>query len=1742
MQSPSSRGFATMVYDASDGYVLLFGGKNFTSSLADTWEFSGGMWKPITTATSPTPRFGASMAYDAMDGYVVLFGGNLRLGDHVTSLAGDTWTYVGGNWTDLNLTSASSPGVRWGAAMTYDDRDGYVVLFGGYGCNTGSACAFGLLQDTWEFVSGTWTQLSPATPPGTRQAATMVYDEMDGYVMLFGGLGCSSGSTCTANLLQDTWKFVGGAWTNLSIPSGSSPGIREDASMVFDSNDLYVVLFGGFGCSSGATCGSVGEMQDTWEFVSGAWTQLAMLDYPGVRLSAAIAYDPADNYVVIFGGFGCSTGTSCSSAPLQDTWTAQSGTWTLASPPSSPGSRWGAAMVYDASDGYVLLFGGDGCSILPVCTSAAYLQDTWTFVNGTWTDLDIAPVDSPGVRYLASMVYDPIEANVLLFGGWGCSTGSTCTMGYLQDTWTFSAGTWTQYALTPSPGIRDHASMAFDSQDNYMLLFGGYGCSTGSTCTDANLQDTWKYSGTAWADLGIASAASPGVRSGGLMADDLADGYVVLFGGIGCSTGTTCTAGYLQDTWTFKGGAWTELEAAANGPNSGSTKCNVYSAGLNTSATSTCPYSRSGRSMDYDQADGVVVLFGGSNGSYLQDTWTIVGGVWKEVTSSYYQPGGRWASAMIYDPMAGYMVLFGGTGCVTGTSCTVGYLGDTWKYLSGEWTQLLTVGIPGMRYDASMTYDVKDGYVLLFGGFGCYVGASCSSSENYLGDTWTFTGGVWTLLSPSVSPGIRYSSQMVYDSADGYVLLFGGYGCITGSTCTAGILQDTWTFVGGAWTVLSPATSPGPRYNSAMVYDPTSSDIMLFGGYGCSTGTTCTTPNYLQDTWFYAAGVWQQAPIPGPGVRDLASITFDAADNYVVLFGGHGCSTGSACTVGPLQDTWNYSYGYDWEQMEAAANGPASGSTECYHYTYGLNTSSPLTTCPTVLDRASMAYDAADGYVVLFGGENNVGEVQNTWKYLGGNWTQLSPSNSPGIREYPSLSYDSTDGYLVLFAGFGCSIGSNCGGGTLWDTWSYTAPLVALAPAVSPDILDLGQSLTLTASGTGGGSGGYSFGWSGLPSGCYASELTASITCAPTELGTFNVSTVIVGLSDQLLSTSGTSNFTVNTALTAPSTPDVSEISLDLNQTLAANSTLPSTGTSPYSWIWLVSVNGGAYAAATLCATNSGSGASPGANEICTVAPNSLTGGDTYNFELEVTDSAGTPETVASPPSPTVTASSMPSAGVPTPVSASIDLGQTIVLTGAPSGGTTPLSWQWYDPASSGVCSATSPAISGATSSTYATPSTLALGTYHYCYEVTDSSGAGPITVFSSANTVTVNADPTVSVAPTGPFSYSLGQAASALTATVTYQGSNTVVVQWFGSATATCGSGSTNMRVSGDTFTPSTTTVGTTYYCALVNDSGVSAYTSASNAVEVTVTSASTVPTIASFVASPSTILVGAWTNLTVSASGGTGWLSYSYTGLPPGCSSANETVIACRPTSAGTSNVTVTVTDAARHTAEKSLTLTVTQVPGGPSITAFVADPSSVNVGSATNLTVTVKGGTGTLTYTYTGLPGGCLTRDASTLSCTPSTAGSFDVTVFVNDSAGHSASASTTLTVTTGSTTSSSGWILYLVIAVIVVVVAVAVLVLIMRKRKKGPAPQAQGPGATPVQSSPAPTGPASPPPVAPPAAPPPAPAPVPAPVPQPSTSPPPPPVSQAMRPCPYCGTQNPREGLNCQNCSKTLPPPL
>ncbi len=170
---------------------------------------------------------------------------------------------------------------------------------------------------------------------------------------------------------------------------------------------------------------------------------------------------------------------------------------------------------------------------------------------------------------------------------------------------------------------------------------------------------------------------------------------------------------------------------------------------------------------------------------------------------------------------------------------------------------------------------------------------------------------------------------------------------------------------------------------------------------------------------------------------------------------------------------------------------------------------------------------------------------------------------------------------------------------------------------------------------------------------------------------------------------------------------------------------------------------------------------------------------------------------------------------------------------------------------------------------------------------------------------------------------------------------------------------------------------------------------------------------TIYSYSFAPATVVLGGTTYINVTAAGGTPGYTYRYSGLPTPCLNSDVNKLVCDPNEAGTFAITVTVTDAAATSVSATANLTVQYPP--LVITNASASPASVPLGQSVTLLVSESGGKTPYTFAYSALPPGCQTANATTLNCTPTWPGSYNITVWVNDTVGQSAQGHVLFTVT-------------------------------------------------------------------------------------------------------------------------------
>ncbi len=281
--------------------------------------------------------------------------------------------------------------------------------------------------ETFVDSGGGWTRATPTASPPSREYAAMTYDASIGAILLFGGYAPDGA------FLSDTWTFTGSTWTNVSGRSAVTPGARAAAALAYDAAGGFDLLFGGYG-ATGAL--SSGNLTDTWEYEDGNWSEVTGAGAP--PLEGAMAYDAALSEVVYYGGVTELGG--CSSA----TYAFENGTWTriLASDASTPGALAMTSMTYDAALGGMLLFGGAcGVGIAGIALTLDLSSATYVLGATGWSEVTTA--GAPPASYGADIAFGPVVGGALLFGGESAavSLGTTSTH-LLGATYLFANASW----------------------------------------------------------------------------------------------------------------------------------------------------------------------------------------------------------------------------------------------------------------------------------------------------------------------------------------------------------------------------------------------------------------------------------------------------------------------------------------------------------------------------------------------------------------------------------------------------------------------------------------------------------------------------------------------------------------------------------------------------------------------------------------------------------------------------------------------------------------------------------------------------------------------------------------------------------------------------------------------------------------------------------------------------------------------------------------------------------------------------------------------------------------------------------------------------------------------------------------------------------------------------------------------------------------------------------------------------
>jgi MYXO-CTERM domain-containing protein len=474
---PDPRSGAGMVFDAGRNKVVLFGGRAGSGyDLEDTWEWdpTTGAWSNVTAAGShPEGRSQHGMVYEKTTGKVLLFGGGRSdpgSSDDATAISssfGDTWEYDPATYTWKRLQVANGPGVRHAFGLVWDSARGKAVMFGGMKMDIAGA-AGAPLQDTWEWdaKTATWTeQTAVGSKPSQRYGHAMAFDGSRGKALVFGGLDVRTGQS-----VRDLWELdlTSFAWTQ-RLTGG------ED---ITPTADMYPAMVSD---DTGARLELVADWfnVDLWELdpVKAVFTdRTPSRGVPGHASRQAMAFNPADGKTYLYGGGYPEPGYAGNLSPDNQLCTWDGNAWSCPDAARSwSGGQVGAAMAYDPARNSLVAFGG-----IPDLTGIPG-NKTWEYgSDGKWTQL--RPSRSPTAVSRGRMVTDLARKKILFFGGIGALLSNTSGEDPygLNAVWEWdgAAQTWTKRTsptTAGSPAPRTDPVLTFDDARGKLFLFEGLG-------------------------------------------------------------------------------------------------------------------------------------------------------------------------------------------------------------------------------------------------------------------------------------------------------------------------------------------------------------------------------------------------------------------------------------------------------------------------------------------------------------------------------------------------------------------------------------------------------------------------------------------------------------------------------------------------------------------------------------------------------------------------------------------------------------------------------------------------------------------------------------------------------------------------------------------------------------------------------------------------------------------------------------------------------------------------------------------------------------------------------------------------------------------------------------------------------------------------------------------------------------------------------------------------------------------
>jgi hypothetical protein len=277
------------------------------------------------------------------------------------------------------------------------------------------------------------------------------------------------------NRLGETWLWSGNRWT-VAHPRVSPRG-RESAAMAWDPKLEEVLLFGGW-------VGPDDLPRDTWAWNGSTWREVGHGAVAPPGGAAGLAYDPGRQQMVllVFAGFGPIAPT--------ETWTWDGAHWQQRPQRDGPAGPL-FPIAFDPRSRTVLVAGER-------CTALGCEPETWSWDGSSWHRL--VPAHEPSASAHMTLVSDPVLGQPLMLTEADVPHGAP----FPTETWTWDGRDWSRLQSVGQPGGTVNAVGTSDGSRGTVWAFEDVTPSVGATRVDA----AWSWTGTKWVQS-VGAAPSP---------------------------------------------------------------------------------------------------------------------------------------------------------------------------------------------------------------------------------------------------------------------------------------------------------------------------------------------------------------------------------------------------------------------------------------------------------------------------------------------------------------------------------------------------------------------------------------------------------------------------------------------------------------------------------------------------------------------------------------------------------------------------------------------------------------------------------------------------------------------------------------------------------------------------------------------------------------------------------------------------------------------------------------------------------------------------------------------------------------------------------------------------------------------------------------------------------------------------------------------------------------------------------